>query len=135
MRCDAPTLVLHRLRFATRWPGRVLSSRQYNLDHSHPPNLRLHPDVHAAIKIHSIDTDCRIILDAQINVLADAKTEVARLREVPLPQLVFLDFQPSLEDLFGFGTADGDVYSDLFVTADTECPDSVAGFACRTIKE
>lgn len=34
---------------------------------------------HAAVKVHAIDTNCGIILDAQINVLANAESEVASL--------------------------------------------------------
>ena len=62
-------------------------------------------------------------------MFADAEAKVARLREVLLAQFVFFHFKAALEDLFGFGAADGDVDSDLFVTADTERSDSVAGFA------
>ena len=36
-------------------------------------------DSHAAVKVHAVDADRRIILDAQIDVLADAEAEVARL--------------------------------------------------------
>ena len=34
---------------------------------------------HAAVKVHAIDTDRRIILDAQINVFTDTESEVASL--------------------------------------------------------
>lgn len=64
-------------------------------------------------------------------MLADAETEVARLREVSPLQLVLLDFQASLKDFFGFGAADGDVNGDLLVTADTKCSHGIARFACR----
>lgn len=64
-------------------------------------------------------------------MFANPESEVASLREVLLPQFVFLDFEPALEDLFGFGAAHGDVDGDLLVTSDTECSDGVAGFACR----
>ncbi len=47
---------------------------------------------HAAIEVHSVDPDCRIIFDAQIDVFANTKTEIASLREVSLAELVFLDF-------------------------------------------
>ena len=36
-------------------------------------------DSHAAVKVHAIDTNCGIILDAQINVLANTESEVASL--------------------------------------------------------
>lgn len=34
-------------------------------------------DLHAAVKVHAVDTDCRVILDAQIDMLADTESEVA----------------------------------------------------------
>ena len=90
-----------------------------------PPRPR-----HAHIEVHSVDTNGRIVLDAQIDVLADAKPKVPRRRKVALAQLVLLDFEAALEDLFSFGAADGDVDGDLLVAADAECADCVAGFAC-----
>ena len=74
--------------------------------------------------------NARVVLDAQVDVLANTETEVARLAEVALAELVLLDLEAALEDLFGFGTADCDVDGDLLVTADTEGSDGVAGFAC-----
>lgn len=32
---------------------------------------------HAAVEVHSVDTNCRVILDSQIDVLANSETEVA----------------------------------------------------------
>lgn len=93
-------------------------------------------NIHAAIEIHPVDTNCRIILDSQIDMFTDAETEIAGLREVPPLQFVFLNLQPSLENFFSFWTADGDVNSDFLITADTECSDGVAGFAYeRTSKQ
>jgi hypothetical protein len=66
-------------------------------------------------------------------VLADTEAKVAGLGEVALAELVFLDLEATLEDLLGLGTTDGDVDGDLFVTADTEGTDSVAGLACCAI--
>jgi hypothetical protein len=66
-------------------------------------------------------------------VLADTEAEVAGLGEVALAELVFLDLETTLEDLLGLGATDGDVDGDLFVTADTEGTDSVAGLACCAI--
>jgi len=48
---------------------------------------------HDAVKVHAVDTDARIVLDAQIDVFVDTEAEVAALREVSLFQLVFLDLQ------------------------------------------
>lgn len=92
-------------------------------------------NIHAAIEIHPVDTNCRVILDSQIDMFADTEPEIARLGEVPPLQFVFLDFQSSLEDFFGFGTSDGDVDGDLLVATDTECSDGVAGFACEGTSE
>ena len=64
-------------------------------------------------------------------MLGDTETEVTSLGEVALAQLVLLDLEATLEDLLCLGTADGDVDSDLLVTADTECADGVAGLACE----
>lgn len=98
MRCEAPTLALHRLRLATRWPGRVLGFHQYG---DHLPAVAnwvsiSRSDVHAAVKVHAVNTNRRVILDAQVDMFADAKPEVAGLGEIPPLQLVFLDLQPSL---------------------------------------
>lgn len=92
-------------------------------------NKHLDGNSHAAVKVHSVDTDTRVILDSQIDVFANTEAEVASLREISLLQFVFLDLKPTLEDLFGFGPTDGDVNGDLFVTTDSECTDGVAGFA------
>lgn len=81
MRCEAPTLVLHRRRFATRSPGRVLYARSAPVYLSF--NVQYHP--HAAVKVHPIDTNCWVVLDSQINVLANTKTEITSLREVLFP--------------------------------------------------
>lgn len=49
-------------------------------------------------------------------MLGDTETKVASRRKVPLPQLVLLDLEPSLEDLLGLGPTDGDMHGDLFVS-------------------
>lgn len=85
---------------------------------------------HADVEVHSVDTDSGIVLDSEIDVLADTETEVTGLGEVALAELVLLDLEATLEDLLGLGATDGDVNGDLLVTADTEGTDSVAGLAC-----
>lgn len=91
------------------------------------------PDIndysHAAVEVHAVDTDTRVVLDAQVDVLGDTETEVAGLREVALAELVLLDLEATLEDFLSLGTTDGNVDSDLFVAADTEGTDGVAGLA------
>ena len=84
---------------------------------------------HAAVEVHAVNTNARVVLDTQVNVLADTEAEVAGLGEVPLPQFVFLDLEATLENLLGLGATDGDVDSNLFVTTDTEGTDGVAGLA------
>ena len=96
-----------------------------------PPSLTKN-NLHAAVKVHPVDTDCRIILDAQIDMFADPKPKVPRFREILLPQFVFLHLQATFEDFFGFGAADGDVHGDFFVAANAECANCVAGLACCT---
>jgi hypothetical protein len=78
-----------------------------------------------AYRIHI--PDARVVLDAQVDVLADAESEVARLAEVALAELVFLDLEAALEDLLGLGAADRDVDSNLLVPPDAKGADSVAG--------
>ena len=75
---------------------------------------------HAAVEVHSIDTNRRIVLDAQINVLADAEPEIASLREVLLPQFVFLNLQTALKDFLRFWTPNCDMDCDLLVSSDAE---------------
>ena len=91
--------------------------------------LHLHDDV----EVHSVDTDRRVVLDAQVDVLGDTETEVAGLGEVALAELVLLDLEATLEDLLGLGATDGDVDGDLLVTADTEGTDGVTGLACGSV--
>jgi len=86
-------------------------------------------DLHAAIEIHPVNTNRRVILDAQIDMFTDAEPEVACLREVLLAELVFFDLETALENFFCFGAADCDVNGDLLITTDSECTDCVAGFA------
>jgi hypothetical protein len=73
--------------------------------------------------------NARVVLDAQVDVLADTEAEVARLGEVLLAELVLLDLEATLEDLLGLGAADGDVDGDLLVPPDAEGSDGVAGLA------
>jgi hypothetical protein len=86
---------------------------------------------HAAVEIHSVDTNRRVVLDTEIDVFADTETEVASLREVALSEFVFLNLQSTLQDFLSLWSTDCDVHSNLFVTADTEGSDSVSGLACE----
>lgn len=66
-------------------------------------------------------------------MFADTETKITSIREIFLPQFVFLDFQASLKNFLGFGPADGNMHSDLFVTTNAEGTHGVAGLACGTI--
>ena len=84
---------------------------------------------HAAVEVHTVDANRRIVLDAQIDVLRDTKSEVASVREVLLAKLVLLDLQTTLEDFLSLRASNGDVYGNLFVSSDTKGTDGVASFA------
>lgn len=43
------------------------------------------------VKVETIDTDRRVVLDAQVDVLLDTEAKVAGVREVVFAQLVLLD--------------------------------------------
>ena len=86
-------------------------------------------NVHAAVKVHAIDTNRWVVLDTKIDVLRDTEAEVARLAEVALPQLVFFDLEASLENFLCLWATDCDVDGDLLVTADTEGTDGESCFA------
>ena len=101
------------------------------LSSSPPPSHSCTGSRHAAVEVHSIDTNCRVILDAQIDMLRDTEPEVASIREVLLAEFVFLDLQATFEDFFSFGASDRDMDCDLLVTSDAEGADGVAGFACN----
>ncbi len=60
----------------------------------------------------------------------DAEPEIARRGEVALLELVLLDLEAALEDLFGLGPAHRHVHRDLLVATDAERSDRVPGFAC-----
>lgn len=60
---------------------------------------------HAAVEVHTVDTDTRVVLDTEIDVLADTETEVTGLGEILLSQLIFLDLEATLEDLLGLGAS------------------------------
>src|ERR1700753_3321778 len=63
-------------------------------------------------------------------MFAYSEAEVASCREVTLLQFVFLDFETALENFLCLWAANGDMNSNLFITTDTECSDSIASLAC-----
>jgi hypothetical protein len=137
----------HLLRLATRRPGRDLEeSKDVSTSSSEKPPYSIYPllhhclprtlaksissgviNSHDAVEVHSVNTDGRVVLDSQIDVLGDTETEVTGLGEVLLTELVLLDLETTLDDLLGLGATDGDVDGDLLVTTDTEGTDGVAG--------
>ena len=74
-------------------------------------------------KVHAIDARARIVLDPQVDVFCDTKTEAAILCEILLSEFVFLDVQASLQNILCFLSAHGDMASNLFVAADAERSD------------
>jgi hypothetical protein len=86
---------------------------------------------HAAVEVHAVDTNRRVVLDSQVDVLADTEAEVAGLAEVALAKFILLDLKATLENFLRLGSTNGNVHSDLLVTANTEGSDSVASLACR----
>ena len=52
------------------------------------PNPHVPPlgnDLHAAVKVHPIDANCRIIFNTQIDMFANPKPKIPCLREILLP--------------------------------------------------
>jgi hypothetical protein len=86
---------------------------------------------HAAVEVHSVNTNRRVVLDTEIDVFADTEAEITSLREVALSEFVFLDLQSTLQDFLGLWSTDCDVHGNLLVTTDTECSDGVPGLACE----
>ena len=82
---------------------------------------------HNNVKVHAVNTSVGIVLEAKVNVLFDAKSKVSSLAEVLPLELVLLNLESTLDDLHGLFSADGDVAGNLFVTADAEGADGVAG--------
>jgi len=104
--------------------------RSTNLGLAPPaPSNTLAGTGHAAVKVHSVNTNSRVVLDSQVNVLGDTETKVASLGEVALAELVLLDLEATLEDFLSLGAADSNVDGNLLVTTDTKCADGVAGLA------
>lgn len=114
-------VLLANLALATS-PARDTGTWSAPSHHTHQPldAPRIPSHLHAAVEVHPVDTDCRVIFDAKIDVFRDSKTEVACIREVSFPQFILLDFETSLEDFFGFGPANRDMDGDLFVSSDAK---------------
>jgi len=61
-----------------------------------PPRYPCTRAPHNNVKVHAKDTDVGVVSCAEINMLLDSKAKVASLREIALPQFVFLDLKPPL---------------------------------------
>lgn len=75
---------------------------------------------HADVKVHTVNTNRRIVLDTKVNVLSDTETEVTGLREVLGLELVLLNLKTSLKNLLSLRTTNSNVNSDLFVSSNAE---------------
>jgi len=84
---------------------------------------------HAAVEVHSVDTNTRVVLDTEINVFADTEAKVASCGEVTLPQLVLLDLEATLENFLSLGATDSNMDGDLLVATDPEGADGVSCLA------
>jgi len=78
------------------------------------------------IEIHSVNSDCGVVLQIEIDVLVNTESEVAGLGEVARLELVFLDGETLGEDSFSTFTTDSDMAGDLLVSSDAERSDSQA---------
>ena len=83
------------------------------------------------VEIHTEDTGVGVVLDAQINVLLNTETEVARVGEVLLHQLVLLHLQTALQNLQSLLATNGGVDGDLLVTTDGEGTDGETSYDIR----
>merc|ERR1719244_1455715 len=82
-------------------------------------------DIHARsthdhVKVHSIDSNAWVILDAKINVFLDTEAKVSVLGEVLSSQLILLDLKSTLQDLFSLGSPDSAMNGNLLISSDTE---------------
>lgn len=56
------------------------------------------------VEVETVNSDRRIVLDAQVDVFLNTETEVSILREVLSSQLVFSDLKQIKKDLISCGT-------------------------------
>ena len=83
------------------------------------------------VEIHTEDTGVGVVLDTQINVLLNTETEVARVGEVLLHQLVLLHLQTALQNLQSLLATNGRMDGDLLVTTDGEGTDGETSYGIR----
>lgn len=78
------------------------------------------------VEVHTINTDIRVVLDTQVDVLVDTEAEVTSVGEVLGLEFVFLDLETSLQNFLSLWSSDGDVDRNLFVSSDREGSDGVS---------
>ena len=83
------------------------------------------------VEIHTEDTGVGVVLNTQINVLLNTETEVARVGEVLLHQLILLHLQTALQNLQSLLATNGGVDGDLLVTTDGEGTDGETSYDIR----
>lgn len=72
------------------------------------------------VEIHTENTSVGIVLDTKINVLLNTETEVTRVGEVILNELVLLDLQTTLKNLKSLLTTNGSMDGNLLITTNGE---------------
>jgi len=72
------------------------------------------------VKVQTVNTDARIVFDAQIDMFLKAEAKGSHVGKAILAQLVLDDLETLLENLLGLGASDGAVAGDLLVTTDAE---------------
>ena len=80
------------------------------------------------VEIHTEDTGVGIVLDTQIDVLLNTKTEVSGVGEVSLHQLVLLHLQSALQNLQSLLTTDRSMHRDLLITTNGEGTNGKASY-------
>mmetsp|Transcript_7096 Transcript_7096/g.12153 ORF Transcript_7096/g.12153 Transcript_7096/m.12153 type:complete len:214 (-) Transcript_7096:33-674(-) len=83
----------------------------------------------AHVEVHAVNACGGVVLDAQIDVLGNAKAKVAGLREVLAQQLVLLHLEASLQQLHGLLAAHCHAARDLLIAANGEGAHGVAGLS------
>lgn len=79
-------------------------------------------------KVHTINTDQRIIFETKVNMFLDTESKVSGGRKVGFFQLILFDLETTFKDLLGFWTANGNVNGNLFIAANGEGTDSITSF-------
>ena len=79
------------------------------------------------VEVHTENTGEGVILNTEIDVLLDTKTEISRVGEVGFSQFSVLDLESSLEDFVSLVPSNGNVDGHFLVSLDTERSDGESG--------